>query len=42
MPETQGQNGGVLFTANQGIFGVSISKDVLPLTERQQIIVPVK
>jgi len=38
MPETQGQNGGVLFTANQGIFGVSTSKDVLSLTERQEII----
>jgi len=42
MPETQEQNGGVLFTANTGIFGVSISIDVLSLTDRQEIIIPEK
>jgi hypothetical protein len=42
MPETQEQNGGVLFTGNPTIFGVSISIDVLSLTERQKIIIPEK
>jgi hypothetical protein len=37
MPETQGQNGGVLFTANQRIFGDGFSKDILSLTERQRL-----
>jgi len=35
MLETMGQNGRVLFTANQGIFGASSLKEVLSLTERQ-------
>jgi len=42
MPETQEQNGGVLFTANPGIFGVSISIDIVSRTEREEIIIPEK